>query len=153
MRASTLPQRSSTSASTNDSPSLPNSQVSPVTTSPSLMSPTLARLSFQKLTNFIPVPSLLWSPRSGGGCFDASPSDSSVSSSGSPDHARTASTFVNATAIAKPELPRERTFVPKEKQLEKLRVRLEEERKRGAQAAVAGLGIEVKKAQPGVLNI
>ncbi|CDO74136.1 hypothetical protein BN946_scf185043.g186 [Trametes cinnabarina] len=105
MKAPAVPPHSTTS----DSPNLPSSQVSSTTTSPSLMSPTLARLSFQKLTNYIPVPSLLWSPRSGGGCFDASPSDSSVSSSGSPDH---------ASAVAKAEPPRERTFVPKEKQLE-----------------------------------
>ncbi|OJT13126.1 hypothetical protein TRAPUB_10330 [Trametes pubescens] len=124
-------------------------------TSPSLISPTLARLSFQALTNFIPVPSLLWSPRSGGGCFDASASDSSMSSSGSAGHVRSDSSFVNATAtaVAKPQASRERTFVPKEKQLEKLRVRLEEERKQGSQGAVTGLGFQVRRTASGILNI
>ena len=121
------------------------------------MSPTLAaRLSFQTLTNYIPVPSLLWSPRSGGGCFDSSTSDSSLSNAGSPpDHTRTSSTFVNAsattTAVARPEIPRERTYVPKERQLEKLRLRMEEERRRGR--ATIGLGVEVKKSLTGVLDI
>ncbi|KAL1937565.1 hypothetical protein VTO73DRAFT_13060 [Trametes versicolor] len=47
-----------------------------------------------------------------------------MSSSGSASHVRSDSSFVNATAtaVAKPQVPRERTFVPKEKQLEKLRL-------------------------------
>ncbi|KAI0637689.1 hypothetical protein C8Q77DRAFT_1153414 [Trametes polyzona] len=158
MKTPTLPSRPVFEPAP-DSPKSAASHVSPTPTpsSPSLMSPTLARLSFQALTNFIPVPSLLWSPRSSGGCFDASPSDSSISSSGSSSHVRSDSTFVNAsaTAVAKPDATaaRERAYVAKEKQLEKLRLRLEEERRRGGQAAVTGLGFEVKKTQPGVLNI
>lgn len=78
-----------------------------------------------------------------------------MSNSGSSSYIHTDSSFVNAvaTAVAKPAAaPRERMFVPKEKQLEKLRLRLEAERKQGGQPAI-GLGIEVKKMQPGVLTI
>ncbi|KAH9853924.1 hypothetical protein C2E23DRAFT_100714 [Lenzites betulinus] len=155
MRAPPLPSRRAFVPSP-DSPQAADSQVSPTPASPSLISPTLARLSFQALTNFIPVPSMLWSPRSRGGCFDVSTSDSSMSSSESSSHVRTDSSFVNATttAVARPAVvARERTFVPKAKQLEKLRLRLEGERRQGGQAVVNGLGIEVKNTQSGVLNI
>lgn len=152
-RSDSVTPRSSPAPDLKSPPVAPHSQASPSTFSPSLssfMSPTLAaRLSFQTLTNF--VPSMLWSPSTGGGCFDSSMSDSSIAGSGSTDHACTSSSFVNAltSPVTKPEMPKERSYVPKERQLEKLRLRMEEERKRGRLAI--GLGVEV--TQIGVLDI
>ena len=141
---STAPDMKTTYASTQPQPASPSSPASYSPSLPSLMSPTLAaRLSFQTLTNLIPVPSMLWSPRSSG-----ADGESNTSAASSPiDH--TSSTFVNATV---PATTKERTYVPKERQLEKLRLRMEEERKRG-RPTVAGLGVQVKKTQTGVLDI
>ena len=114
------------------------------------MSPTIAaRLSFQTLTNYIPVPSLLWSPRSGGGDFgNSSPTPPTPSSS---ENARSCSPFVSASAGARPEKAKERSYVPKERQLEKLRLRMDAERKKGR--PVVGLGVEVEKMHAPVLDI
>ncbi|PIL36669.1 hypothetical protein GSI_00358 [Ganoderma sinense ZZ0214-1] len=118
---------------------------------PSFMSPTFsARLSFQTLTNF--VPSMLWSSRSGDGSDDSTTSTPTTASAA--DHSRADSTFVNAIIppARKAEVPKERTYVPKEKQLERLRLRMEEERKRGRPTGTS-LGVQAKKSQAGVLDI
>ncbi|CCM04026.1 uncharacterized protein FIBRA_06183 [Fibroporia radiculosa] len=137
------------------SPSSMNSDVSPVSaggfsafsdsaqssappTSPTPMSPTLAaRLSFQTLTNF--MPSLPWSPRSKASataaaaaalCFipESSSNSSSVSDASVHDHMRSTSSFVNPPAPRLVDVrPTERTYVQREKQLEKLKIRMEEE--------------------------
>ena len=134
------------------SPPSPSSAPAPYSPSlPSLMSPTFsARLSFQTLTSF--VPSMLWSSRSGDGSDDSTRSTPTTTSAA--DHSRTDSTFVNAIIppARKAEAPKERTYVPKEKQLERLRLRMEEERKRGRPTSTS-LGIQVKKSQAGVLDI
>ena len=126
---------------------------SPATPSPSLssfMSPTIAaKLSFQTLTNFIPVPSLLWSPRSCSGAFNSS--SPTTPSTSSPSHARIDSAFVNAPVASLPEVPKERGYVPKERQLEKLRLRMEAERMKGG--AVVGLGVEVENTCAAVLDL
>lgn len=133
------------------SPPSPSSTPAPYSPSlPSLMSPTFsARLSFQTLTNF--VPSMLWSSRPSDGCHDSTKPTTATTSAA--DHSRSDSTFVNGTIpiARKPEAPKERTYVPKEKQLERLRLRMEEERKRGRPTGT-GLGV-VKKSQTGVLDI
>ena len=53
--------------------------------------------------------------------------------------------------MARPETPRERSYVPKERQLEKLRLRMEEERKKGR--AFVGLGVQVEKTRAAVLDM
>ena len=75
-----------------------------------------------------------------------------TSGSKSPDHVRACSSFVNASPVAQTETPKERSYVPKEKQLEKLRQRMEEERKKKGRAVI-GLGVEVEKTHAAVLDI
>lgn len=111
------------------SPTSPSSIIS--------MSPTLtSRLSFQTLTNF--MPSLPWSPRSRASAAAAAalcfvPEGASHSSA--PSDASVSSAFVNAPrpAPVQPEaaklLSKDKTYVQRETQLEKLRLRLEDERR------------------------
>ncbi|KAI0921992.1 hypothetical protein AcW2_006809 [Taiwanofungus camphoratus] len=141
------------------------SSSSPTSLSPRItMSPTLAtRISFQKLTNLIPMPSLPWSPRSSskGSATTATatatalcfiPESNSTSSTASEDvineHNRASSSFVNSRpAVAQ---SRQRGYVSKERQLERLRVRLEEERRVKVRSAV---NVGNEKPQDGVLHI
>lgn len=53
--------------------------------------------------------------------------------------------------MARPEKAKERSYVPKERQLEKLRLRMDAERKKGR--PVVGLGVEVEKMHAPVLDI
>lgn len=146
-----------------------------------------ARLAFQTLTSFIPLPSLSWSPRSSAVasttatavCFSSdtphssisfpapslafergrtsvppspsstssSMSSSSISSVSSSTSTLSVSSFVNynyASAIIRSPpaaAAKQPGYVAKEKQLERLRVRLEEERRlRALGAAVGDLG-------------
>ena len=94
---------------------------------------------------------MLWSSRIGEGCSGSTTSTPTIRAA---DHLHTDSTFVNATIpiVTKSEAPKERTYVPKEKQLERLRLRMEGERKRGRPTGT-GLGVQVKKSQTGALDI
>ncbi|KZT12611.1 uncharacterized protein LAESUDRAFT_808196 [Laetiporus sulphureus 93-53] len=121
------------------SPPAESSAQSPVSPS-SLMSlsPTLAaRLSFQTLTNYISMPSLPWSPRSykssaAAAALCLSPERSSISSSSSNEslnhHKQT--TFSESIGVRSVSArPKESPYVQREKQLEKLRLRIEDERR------------------------
>lgn len=123
------------------SPPAPSSQSPASPSSIMSMSPTLAsRLSFQTLTNFIPMPSLPWSPRSRASATAAAAAalcfiPEGASHSSAPSDASVSSTFVNAPRpapvqpeVAKPS-SKDKAYVQREKQLEKLRLRLEDERR------------------------
>jgi len=116
-------------------------------TSPSLMSPTFAA-RIQTLTNYLPMPSLPWSPRASktaqaaaAFCIipESSSSFSSIASEDTAnDHNQAYSSFVNSSVkTADLKTAPARTYVPKERQLEKLRLRLEEERRRRTSGGVA----------------
>ncbi|OBZ71937.1 hypothetical protein A0H81_08201 [Grifola frondosa] len=127
------------------------------------MSPTLAsRLSFQTLTNLIPLPSLPWSPRASAVstaaaaaaamCFvPQSSSGSSIASDTSPkEHGQVAPAFVNNAVKATGSQSKVRGFVPKQRQLDRLRVRLEEEQRLKIKGIVS---VDCKNNQDGVLHI
>lgn len=85
-----------------------------------MSSPLSARLSFQTLTNFIPV---AWSPRSHNMESPASLSHVTSSSEHAPERG---TPFYSGTHARRPmDVPRKRGYVSKEKQLEKLRNLLE----------------------------
>ncbi|KAI0069164.1 hypothetical protein BV25DRAFT_1791191 [Artomyces pyxidatus] len=101
--------------------------------------PPAARLSFQSFANFIPMSSFPWSPRSGAKAAAAAamcmiPASASTSTNASVDE-RTGSASTSASQQFMPmffgngKKPREekRGFVSKERQLERLRSRMEEE--------------------------
>lgn len=109
--------------------SISDSALDAMTPSSTIKSPpTIPRFSFQSLSNFISVPSLSWPPRY------SSSSESQVSPPAplcnmpsliSPDPKHKVLNAVNAGDQSQP-LPR--GLVPKERQLEKLRMRMEQER-------------------------
>lgn len=126
--------------------------VSDAVTSPSLrfMSPTLVtRLSIQKLTNFLPMPSLTsWTPRSPtfGDAATAAASALCIISSTSSSASDDTDSFQRILAAP---VPKERGYVSKEQQLEKLRIRLQQEQQTRARITVC----EPRCLQDGILHI
>ena len=96
-----------------------------------ILSPTLAaRISLQKLTNFIPLPSLPWSSPVLGQAASAAASlclvSTSSSSSSVSEDPQTSPSFTDAASSASSSQPARR-YISREQQLQKLRARLETE--------------------------